>query len=129
MKFDPNKTHRVEKGPRLCAVGFVSNGGRYAGTIRFEGEHGYTKVDAGSARGFRGRGTIECSHGTRTPGTFLGATAGPLSFFAADPQDFPGPFFTAILQEQQGPVSITRGAGRRAPAPPSPTTQGSRLRT
>jgi hypothetical protein len=100
--------------PRVCVIAFSPIDGRFRGTIRCDGEDGYTKVRSRKARGWVAKGTEQClrsAKDARTIGTYLFATSGSVLFQALSLDGVETPFFAALERERREIVRILRFAG------------------
>jgi hypothetical protein len=146
VRFRPSGKVRRVTVPKACVKDrppvVMARLGTYVGTIRFEGEGGYTKVLAHRADGGIGdplaiKPKLECERGSvaaqireaqtirlsanaKTPegGIDFGAWAGPALPINSGPSTVPGdPYtFLAVAIQRAGGVSIVRSVAATAPA-------------
>jgi hypothetical protein len=121
VNFVPSGQRKTER-PDCGGKPFTFDSGRYEGVIDFEGEHGYSRAHAASARGeaklalslvCAGPATREGSGGN-SPGARLTARrkgrAG-LEFVAMKNSPSRPARFTATVQEKRGELEILRSVG------------------
>jgi diadenosine tetraphosphatase ApaH/serine/threonine PP2A family protein phosphatase len=114
--FHKRATKVVKLPPQCTGPRRVSRRGRFAGTIRFHGEHGYTSVDANRARGrVELRRKTRCHFGGDGGGgggnhRQVKLTAGDRStdVVAIDDPRGPGPTLIAATSEVENRVSVFR---------------------
>jgi hypothetical protein len=121
VDFVPSGKARTERS-ECGGDPFTFDSGRYEGVIDFEGEHGYSRTHATSARGeaklalslvCAGPATREGSGGN-SPGARLTAWRkgrGGLEFIAMKNSPSRPARFTATIQEKHGAMEISRSVG------------------
>jgi hypothetical protein len=116
-RFHAKKTVR-QSAPRHCTGHRRKvKKGVFKGTIKFRGEHGYTKVRARKARGTVSFGPpFLCGTGEPTQGTALSYFDDPTSFRAERGDGSSRAFFSATTHNQAGAVSIFRILSLSGPA-------------
>lgn len=113
LRFKAKSTRRYELG-RPCTGAIVVRTGTFSGTIRFHGEQGYTRVDAGTARGrvllYQNAScpTGAASGAAEDPGTAVIAQT-PETYFVAFRGDAdPKPVCLALASDSLGHVDVLR---------------------
>ena len=120
VDFVPSGKARTERS-ECGGEPFTFDSGRYEGVIDFEGEHGYSRTHAKSARGeakfalsLLCARPVDEGHGGNSPGARLAARSrghGGFEFIAMKNSPSRPARFTATIQEKHGAMEISRSVG------------------